>query len=248
MGCGRLPDGVGNQRQVAPEFAPETGRDRVAQRVHGFVYVGTALTRAAFRRWVRELVEHLDAAGSLFAVSGSGGERRAVVLAGVCSDRARRDTDAALEGAAECGLGPVAEPVGELADGGALLLQAAATCLRQRRRISATPAGASSASRVTRDGSLTALGTDEIAAGPRLVIARSRFRTWQALPVRGEPGRRDDRRPRDRLPRRRRRLTHRSRALRGPRGPPAQPRADTPSFEHNRGRGRRRVPAHSPRP
>src|SRR5918992_539612 len=38
-------------------------------------------------------------------------------------DRARGDADEALEGAAECGLGAVAEPVGELGDGGALVLQ-----------------------------------------------------------------------------------------------------------------------------
>src|SRR5918992_5002133 len=45
------------------------------------------------------------------------------MLAGASPDRARRDADDALEGAAERGLGSVPEPVGELAHRGALLLQ-----------------------------------------------------------------------------------------------------------------------------
>jgi hypothetical protein len=60
---------------------------------------------------------------SLFALSArGGGDQRAVWLAGASPDRARGDADDAFEGAAEGGLGPVAEPVGELADRGTLLL------------------------------------------------------------------------------------------------------------------------------
>jgi hypothetical protein len=55
--------------------------------------------------------------------SARGGDQRAVLLAGAFPDRAWRDAGDAFEGAAERGLGSVAEPVGELGHRGALVLQ-----------------------------------------------------------------------------------------------------------------------------
>ena len=57
-----------------------------------------------------------------FRASARGGRDQRVRLAGASPDGARGHADDPLEGAAEGGLGAVAEPVGELADRGALVL------------------------------------------------------------------------------------------------------------------------------